>query len=69
MIVKVQVPLLTNEKIPKALIYNADRSFEMQVPAADVLEAMGTKKKAFFNAAVIEDGTLEIHDEVEWQTW
>ena len=32
MIVKVQVPLMTSEEIPLALIYNEKRSVEVQVP-------------------------------------
>lgn len=69
MIVKVQVPLLTNEPVPLALIYNKDKSYETTVPARDVAEAMGDKKKAFFNAEIIEDGTLEIYDEVGDPQW
>lgn len=47
-IVKVQVPLATNDSDPKALIYNKNRSFETFVPVAEVKKKMSGEFKKFF---------------------
>jgi hypothetical protein len=68
-IVKVQMPLMTNESIPQALIYSENHEIYVTTDAVDFREVMGDRPKAFFQAKVLEDGTLEIGDEAEWQEW
>jgi hypothetical protein len=36
MIVKIQIPIMTTAEVPMALIYNEDRSIEVEVPASEV---------------------------------
>jgi hypothetical protein len=49
MIVKLQLPLVTTEPVPLALIYNEDRSYQVQVPVtAEIKRKMKGDVKAFF---------------------
>jgi len=71
MIVKVQMPVITNEVPPKCLIYDKNRTFEELVIISDeLIDAMGERKKAFFYAEIDEeDGTISLQAEAEWQNW
>lgn len=73
MIVKVQLPLVTNDPDPCALIYNASRSVEYMAPLSepfgkDLIRIMRGRPKAFFHAKLV--GTiLHIGDEAPWRRW
>lgn len=73
MIVKIQIPLSTNEKNPLALVYNEDRSFETFIPIGDeLLWWMDGEPKAFFNVTlkkVRHETEMKIDSEVEFQDW
>lgn len=72
MIVKVQVPLASN--IPRdewrALIYNRDRSFEMEMPITDdIITYLKGRPKAYFHINLREGNPLFIESEAPWQNW
>lgn len=69
MIVKVQMPMVTTEPIPMALIYNKNRDVLIYEQASILKEVMGNRLKAFFHAHISKEGILEIGDEAEWQDW
>ena len=69
MIVKVQVPLSSNEEDPPALVYNKDRSVQHGVPVTwELIDALDGKPKAFFYASVRRT-RLVLHRKAPWQTW
>lgn len=65
-IVKVQLPIATNEKIPLALVYDKTRTIELQVPVTEIIKAkmQGTKKRYFYM-----DKNQQIQDEAPTQEW
>lgn len=71
-IVKIQLPLVTNEKVPMALVYNEDRSFEMMLKMSDidliVRHCFDGKMKQYFLVQVTGD-EMSIHDVAPWQDW
>ena len=69
MIVKVQLPLNTNEVEPLALIYTKTRSFQAMVPVTkDIVDAMKGQPKAFFHAHT--NGKNVILDKpAPWENW
>lgn len=68
-IVKVQVPMATNET-PMALIYNKDRSFQATAPInADIKRQMRGRFKAFFYAMVKGKDFYLGENEAPWQEW
>jgi hypothetical protein len=71
MIVKVQLPLMTDEEVPQALIYNEDRSVQFQVPVTDhILKGMDGRFKRYFEAARDEQYVnIMFHRPVEDQDW
>lgn len=76
MIVKIQLPLSTNEPVPLALVYNEDRSFETRIPASQVQECFADDcAKLFFEAHLEDDPEvpgeqrLFIDADAEWQDW
>lgn len=74
MIVKVQLPVATNEEWPLALVYDKQRKIQEQIPVTpsllDMLRGIdgAVRPKAFFEAALL-DGTLVLGKEASWQTW
>lgn len=49
MIVKIQLPLVTNEPEPVALVYNKDRSFTTQIPIGEeAKKVFGDDPKQFW---------------------
>lgn len=54
MIVKVQLPLMSNETDPRALIYNEDRSFETFYPTKGLSRITNGLPKAFLEVEVAE---------------
>lgn len=74
-IVKIQIPLASNEPDPPALVYNEDRSIEQTFPLNRAIVDMltdsngKTKPKAYFEAYLDEDGRLVIGHEVGEQNW
>lgn len=70
MVVKVQISLFTTAAAPQVLVYNEDRSVEWTGFAGqNVIDLMGDRNKAFFEASVRPNGTIDILAEAEWQGW
>lgn len=67
MIVKVQLPLVTSETKPKALIYNSDRSVYLMVDVDHVVGMLKGRNKAFFEASINEKKELVLGKEVDKQ--
>lgn len=74
MIVKVQLPL--NHKHPQALIYNEDRTIEVQWDFSndlktfrELLKLMRKEPKAFFFAKQDQQGMLHLEGIAPWQEW
>lgn len=71
MIVKVQIPLKSLLKFPKAMVYNQDRTFDVFMEITDeLLKVMGDEVKMFFHA----DYDGETHNTIlgnvaPWQDW
>ncbi len=71
MIVKIQLPLMSNEGYDHAMIYDKERTFIRIVEGKDfpaVKKMMGDDVKKFFHAKV-EGKTLKLTEEAEWQEW
>jgi len=69
-IVKVQVPLASNEDNPPALIYSHDDSIMTSVPVDDELLAkMEGEDKKYFYFRRHEDGQIELLNEAGNQDW
>jgi len=72
MIVKIQVPLVTADPYPKALIYNKGKSVwitrGLEELPDHVLKIMSKEPKAFFHAKIVDD-ELEIGIAAPWQEW
>lgn len=69
MIVKIQVPLYTNDPCPQALVYNEDKSFTITIPLTrGLVKHLGGKPKGFFNIERITGG-IRILDSVTDQGW
>ena len=68
-IVKVQLPLSSNEPEPEALIYNKNRSLFQTFPVELVAGIMQGRPKAYFNAQWVDGGDLILLDEVENPGW
>ncbi len=74
MIFKIQIPLVTNERFPHALIYNSDRSVEFIVPVGEVEEwFIEDFYKIYVDASYSRDPNgkfdLMIHEIVEDEEW
>lgn len=72
MIVKVQTSLYPPGE--KALIYNCDRSFQVEIVLSDeVRSLMGERVKAFFEVRLMtpihDSVTIEFLREAPWQKW
>ncbi len=68
-IFKVQVPVVTTEPVPLALIYNQARTVEFLTPVTPDLETrMQGRLKAFFYGAEVA-GIFAWGDEAPWQDW
>ena len=64
-IVKVQLPILTNDPCPHALIYSRGKKFIASLPVTPQLkEKMGSEIKQFFYWV---DG--KIAEKAPWQDW
>lgn len=70
-VVKVQLPLSTNDPVPKAMVYDETRSFQKQIPVTSALrKKMGSTAKRFFYATVTgNDGDVEIGAVASWRAW
>ena len=64
-IVKIQTPLAGDDL---ALIYDEARSFTLQVPTAEVVDAMQGRIKAYFYAH-ITDTKLALESDAPAQDW
>jgi hypothetical protein len=69
MIVKVQRPLFTTEKIPKVLIYNRARTIEWFEPYTDYWKGWFGKHLKRYAKAHIEKTILIIDEVVADQDW
>ena len=67
-IVKVQLPLATNEAKPQALIYDQKRTVKMFTPVADVKNKMGKESKLYFHA-IVDGDSLTLLERAPWQSW
>jgi hypothetical protein len=69
MIVKVQLPLITNEEVPLAFIYDETRNFQALVPVtSELLRIMEGSSKRFFKATLVQRN-IELGKEVEDPGW
>lgn len=68
MIVKIQMPLTTNDPDPQALVYNKNQSVYLNVPVAQAEPHMKGRVKAYFHAKV-EGDVVHIKQDASWQTW
>jgi len=69
MIVKVQMPITSNHKNAKALVYNKDGSFECMLNIdAGLRKLMNGRYKAFFSANVDQE-TIKLDQEVTDPGW
>ena len=70
MIIKIQMPRHTRGPgEPQAVICDRFKTFKTQIPASLVASWMAGAEKAFFYAEVLDDGTLHIERDAEWQGW
>ena len=70
MIVKIQRPIRTNERVPKALIYNQDRSVEYMPDLTDVEELFGPHEfKIYHHATINGKNQLVIGNRAPVQVW
>lgn len=68
-VVKIQVPLASNEVTPMALVYNQKRDFETFLGLSDdLLEVIGDRPKAYFKAR-FDDNNIELIEEVPNPGW
>ena len=69
-IVKVQRPIVTNEEVPKALIYDEDKKVVQMVPLHTVLHLFKNDElKIYLRAELKNDGTLELKQRVSDRAW
>ncbi len=73
MIVKVQLPLMSNSKEAMALVYDEGKKFQCFVAVTqDIIDVMGGNPKAFFHAHTEGEGKdkIVILDKIApWQKW
>lgn len=70
MIVKVQLPIASNDPDAQALVYNRTRSVSMTIPiTADLRKKMGEDNKRFFNAKLNINDEIVIEEKAPWQEW
>ena len=71
-IVKVQAPLESTEEDASFMIYNQDRSVEVQFPSSAVPHlwvALRDRPKAYFEAMIDGTGKLHLLKRAEDQPW
>ncbi len=73
-IVKVQLPVVSSEPAPPALVYDRTRAVDLLVPAtSELLKKMtvgiGLKHKLFFWAHKSPEGALVLDEMAQWQPW
>lgn len=68
-IFKVQLPLVTNEPEPMALVYNRNKSFYTNVPITDdlLLQMQGQFKLFFYGTH--DDTDVNLDAIAPWQEW
>lgn len=65
MIVKVQISQATSAPKAQVLVYNKERTLSYQGDATEeILDLMDGRPKAFFHAAILLNGKLDIRKEV-----
>ena len=72
MIVKIQLPLDSNEIAPPALVYTEDRSFCQTIPVSPELITLISAQpvpKIYAYARLWNDGNLQIVRQLEQQSW
>lgn len=74
MIVKVQLSLFSPDDDKYVLIYNKERDFHLEsnekIVIEPIIEIMKGRNKAYFNAELDENDSLQIKDEVfKLQNW
>ena len=68
-IFKIQLPIRTTEPVPKALIYNEDRSIEEIFPASSFKSLFENGEMKIFHYGELIDGTLNINHRAPNQEW
>jgi hypothetical protein len=69
-IVKVQLPLATNEPEPMALFYTEGKKFMILLPIdKHLLKKMKDDNKAFFYADITDSIKVTLHGRAPWQDW
>jgi hypothetical protein len=76
MVVKVQIPIVTNEAVPQVLIYNRARTIEQFFPlTANLRKTLGNELKSFWRARLIPDPAvpgekmLSLEKQATWRNW
>lgn len=68
-IVKIQMPVMSSESDPSALLYNKSRSFEVQIPASQLKSKMKDSYKKFFYVKFKKPSGFTLLEEAPWQDW
>jgi hypothetical protein len=69
-IVKVQLPLSSNEQTPMALVYNESRTYMVQIIVNQaLLDKMDGHVKRYFLAGIPPDKKIYLVEPAEDQTW
>jgi hypothetical protein len=70
LIVKVQLPITTNQEVPHMFIYNKDRSVELFTPVTERFanELKKFPHKGYYKAVLVKDG-VRIGDQIKAQDW
>ncbi len=68
-IVKVQLPIASNEDDAPLLIYNEDRSIMETFAMTDEMHEVFTELKSFHYVQHRKDGKLVFCGEAPWQDW
>lgn len=69
MIFKVQRPLLTNEPVPRVLVYNKSQKVCFQADLKPWKKLMGKELKIFVHGEIKKDGSFEVQRRANWQKW
>lgn len=70
MIVKVQMPLMSNKVEAQAFVYDEKREFETFIPITKtILKYMDGEPKKYFEAHIKNGDELVFDKEIPWQDW
>lgn len=69
MIVKMQRPLHTNQKVPTALVYNQDRSIQFQIAFITVADLFEPYDFKVYVEVTVVAGVMKVIQKVPTQAW